>query len=78
MAEKFDKDNLNVPNLSILGTDNSNLFHPKNEKEEETQLPDNLRNRAGFSEVFQKGKLTLGLIAPFKGYPDTPIQIFLI
>ncbi len=34
-------------------------------------LPDRLQQHQGFSRTFQPGKLTLGLIAPFKGYPDS-------
>lgn len=71
--ENKNKKNLNVPNLSILGTDNSKLFKPQNNKNTDTQLPHDLINHQGFSNVFKKGQLTFGLIAPFKGYPNTPI-----
>ncbi len=33
------------------------------------KLPERLQNHRGFARTFQPGKLTLGLIAPFKGYP---------
>ena len=36
-------------------------------------LPAHLQNHAGFSRTFIPGKMTLGLIAPFKPYADTPI-----
>ncbi|MDU8923738.1 TIGR03571 family LLM class oxidoreductase [Pasteurellaceae bacterium LIM206] len=36
-------------------------------------LPNHLRNHRGFSRTFVPNRLTLGLIAPFKPYPDTPI-----
>lgn len=70
---EFDKDNLNVPNLSILGTDNSNLFAESDKDHNDANLPDYLANHRGFNTVFQKGKLTFGLIAPFKGYPHSPV-----
>ena len=35
-------------------------------------LPEHLKNHKAFRRVFQPGKLTIGLIAPFKGYPDSP------
>ena len=35
-------------------------------------LPDDLATHRGFGRVFQPGKLTLGLIAPLEGYPDSP------
>ena len=37
------------------------------------KLPERLQNHRGFALTFQPGKLTLGLIAPFKGYPDSPV-----
>ncbi|WP_084703465.1 TIGR03571 family LLM class oxidoreductase [Necropsobacter rosorum] len=64
---------LNVPNLSVLGQDNSQLFHENNAANTKADLPAHLANHKAFSQVFQKDKLTLGLIAPFKGYADTPI-----
>ncbi|VEG13241.1 TIGR03571 family LLM class oxidoreductase [Moraxella cuniculi] len=33
-------------------------------------IPPKLANHAGFSQIFQKDKLTFGLIAPFKGYAE--------
>lgn len=36
-------------------------------------LPSHLQQHAAFQRVFQPGKLTFGLIAPFKGYPEGPI-----
>lgn len=35
-------------------------------------LPADLAQHRGFGRVFQPGKLTLGLIAPLEGYPDSP------
>ncbi|MGB8928967.1 MAG: LLM class oxidoreductase [Pantoea agglomerans] len=37
------------------------------------KLPAHLVGHKAFNRVFQQGKLTFGLIAPFKGYPDGPI-----
>lgn len=62
----------NVPNLSVLGQDNSGLFHAS-DADTDAALPADLANHKAFAKVFQKGKLTLGLIAPFKGYPNAPI-----
>lgn len=59
--------------MSILGTNNSGLFHPTEDGANEATLPADLASHSGFSRVFKKGKLTFGLIASFKGYPDTPI-----
>ena len=74
MAEEFADHHLNIPRLSILGTDNSDLFHPQAaNKSDQAQLPKELSKHPGFARVFKPGKLTFGLIAPFKGYPDTPI-----
>lgn len=36
-------------------------------------LPDHLANNHAFTRVFQPNKLTFGLIAPFKGYAESPI-----
>lgn len=36
-------------------------------------LPPHLQQHTAFKRVFQPGKLTFGLIAPFKGYPQGPI-----
>ncbi|MDO4229352.1 MAG: TIGR03571 family LLM class oxidoreductase [Capnocytophaga sp.] len=36
-----------------------------------TALPTHLAQHKGFSQVFKKGELTFGLIAPFKGYADS-------
>ena len=74
MAEQFADHHLNIPRLSILGTDNSDLFHPQAaSKGSQAQLPKEMSKHPGFARVFKPGKLTFGLIAPFKGYPDTPI-----
>ena len=74
MAEQFADHHLNIPRLSTLGTDNSDLFHPQAaSKGSQAQLPKELSKHPGFAWVFKPGKLTFGLIAPFKGYPDTPI-----
>ena len=64
---------LNIPNLSILGQDNSTLFKNGQNNNTISQLNPELAQHHAFSRVFQKDKLTLGLIAPFKGYPDTAI-----
>ena len=36
-------------------------------------LPAHLTGHKAFNRVFQQGKLTFGLIAPFKGYPESPV-----
>lgn len=36
-------------------------------------LPSHLINNKAFTRVFQQNKITFGLIAPFKGYPEEPI-----
>lgn len=36
-------------------------------------LPVHLTGHKAFNRVFQQKRLTFGLIAPFKGYPDSPI-----
>lgn len=65
--------NNNLPNLSILGKDNIHLFQSKNTAEQPKALPEKFAHHQGFQQIFQPNKLTIGLIAPFKGYPDTPI-----
>lgn len=60
----------NVPHLSVLGQDNSNLFHANEQADTQTALPADLAQHKAFSRVFQKDQLTIGLIEPFKGYPD--------
>ncbi|WP_077419622.1 TIGR03571 family LLM class oxidoreductase [Rodentibacter trehalosifermentans] len=63
----------NVPNLSILGQDNRYLFSISDEKSTKNMvLPTALSTHNGFSRVFKRGELTVGLIAPFKGYPNSP------
>ncbi|TNH04372.1 TIGR03571 family LLM class oxidoreductase [Testudinibacter sp. TR-2022] len=62
---------MNTPNLSILGQDNSHLFHPNHNVDTHTSLPPELARHQAMSRVFEQGKLTFGLIAPFKGYPNT-------
>lgn len=72
MAE-FDASKLRMPNLRILGQDTRPLFADAKGDKDNGQLPPALAAHAGFNRVFQNGKLTFGLMAPFKGYPDTPI-----
>ncbi len=36
-------------------------------------LPEHLANNTAFTRIFQPNKLTFGLIAPFKGYPEGPM-----
>lgn len=38
----------------------------------ERTVPQHLQHHRGFARTFQPGKLTLGLIAPFMGYADSP------
>ncbi|WP_159991825.1 TIGR03571 family LLM class oxidoreductase [Pelistega ratti] len=63
----------NVPNLSILGKDDSHLFNNAERVASKTDLSPDLADHRAFSRVFQRDKLTFGLIAPFKGYADVPI-----
>ena len=43
MAEQFADHHLNIPRLSTLGTDNSDLFHPQAaNKSDQAQLPKEL------------------------------------
>lgn len=64
---------LNVPNLQILGQDTSPLFAGAKGEKGAGDLPTDLAHHPAFSQVFQKGKLTFGIMAPFMGYPSTPI-----
>lgn len=64
---------MNTPNLSVLGQDHSHLFHQNNHVNTAQNLPTDLAHHRAFSQIFQQGKLTIGLIAPFKGYAHTPI-----
>lgn len=40
--------------------------------EKELSYPTGLENHAGYQKLFQPSKLTFGLIAPMKGYPQSP------
>jgi Coenzyme F420-dependent N5,N10-methylene tetrahydromethanopterin reductase and related flavin-dependent oxidoreductases len=61
MAEQFADHHLNIPRLSILGTDNSDLFHPQAaSKGSQAQLPKEMSKHPGFARVFKPGKLTFG------------------
>jgi hypothetical protein len=71
MAEEEKK--LNIPNLQILGQDDSPLFQGAGSKGKSVTYPKKFANHPGFKRVFQPGKLTFGLMAPFKGYPDGQI-----
>ncbi|MCP2041568.1 luciferase-type oxidoreductase [Neisseria sp. HSC-16F19] len=62
---------MHTPNLSILGQDHSALFRETTAANTDALLPPAWAQNQAMSQVFQKGKLTLGLIAPFKGYPDS-------
>ncbi|MFR0586222.1 LLM class flavin-dependent oxidoreductase [Lactobacillus porci] len=72
MAE-FDASELKIPKLQILGKDTQPLFADAKGKQAGGQFPPALATHPGFSRVFHKGRLTFGLMAPFKGYPDTPV-----
>ncbi|WP_373698260.1 LLM class oxidoreductase [Neisseria dentiae] len=64
-----------LPNFSVLNQDNSKLFEQSPAAaplSDGLKLPETLAQHAAFSRVFQAGKLTFGLIAPFKGYADSP------
>ncbi len=71
MAEEEKK--LNIPNLQILGQDDSPLFQGAGSDAKSVTYPKKFANHPGFKQVFQPGKLTFGLMAPFKGYPDSQI-----
>mgnify|MGYP000888071532 CR=1 FL=1 len=62
-----------VPKLSVIGQDNSALFHASPAAGQGAQLPPALAQHRAFAGVFQKGKLTVGIAAPFKGYADVPV-----
>ena len=63
---------MDLPNLNILNQP-APSFQPSETAHHTKVLPNELANHTAFSQVFQADKLTLGLIAPFKGYPDTAI-----
>lgn len=63
----------NIPNLSVLGQDHSHLFAKAEAAMESRPLPAELAQHRAFARVFQRDRLTVGLIAPFKGYADTAI-----
>lgn len=65
--------NFNIPNLSVLGQDNSSLFSDNQDSSKKMQLSTELAQHRAFSRVFKQHKLTLGVIAPFKGYPNSAI-----
>ncbi|RIY31040.1 LLM class flavin-dependent oxidoreductase [Psittacicella hinzii] len=64
--------NKKIANLSILGQKEDDYFSHAPVNEKELILPPTMANHPAFSKVFIPGKLTLGLISPFKGYPDSP------
>ncbi len=62
----------NLPRFSILDPKNAHPEFSGLGTSAGLQLPEALAQNKAFSEVFRKGRVTLGLIAPFKGYPDSP------
>lgn len=63
-----------VPNLSILKAKIPE-FSATNSKKE-LKINPSLNAHMGWSRTFKKSELTFGLIAPFKGYADTPTPEF--
>ncbi len=81
-SSNSDPKNLDLPRLSVLGQDHSGLFDAESagttqadpsdtSTSQEAHIP--FADHPGFSQVFTPGKLTFGLIAPFKGYRNTPV-----
>ena len=66
-------DNINLPRFSVLSGDNSLPYAEAPSGAAALRLPPELEQQPAFSRVFQPGRVTLGLVAPFKGYPDTAI-----
>ncbi|MBJ6745869.1 TIGR03571 family LLM class oxidoreductase [Streptococcus sp. 121] len=63
---------IHLPKFSILNKDTSSFVNSSRSKKSKDSTSRELIHPA-FNKVFQQEKLTFGLIAPFKGYPDTPI-----
>ena len=72
--DRFDETHLNIPNFSILGKEHSHLFKKaKTRQGHELDYPPAFAQHAGFNQIFRPGELTFGVVAPFKGYPETAI-----
>ena len=65
-------DNINLPRFSVLSGDNSLPYAQAPARAKALRAPPDLAAQPAFSRVFQRGRVTLGLVAPFKGYPDGP------
>ena len=65
-------DNIQLPRFSVLSGDNSLPFAEAPTGAAALAAPADLAAQPAFSRVFQPGRVTLGLMVPFKGYPDGP------
>lgn len=66
-------DDINLPRFSVLSSDNSLPYVDAPTGAAALGTPADLAAQPAFSRVFQPGRVTLGLVAPFKGYPDTAV-----
>lgn len=64
---------IKLPNFSVLSQKNETAFTDKDLEDRSLQLQPDLAEHRSFNQVFKKDKLTFGLIAPFKGYPDSAV-----
>lgn len=64
---------INLPRFSVLAGDNALPFAEPPTGAAALRAPPDLAAQPAFSRVFQPGRVTLGLVAPFKGYPDGPV-----
>lgn len=70
--EGITMDKLNMPNLSVL-TGNTDIADESAQAVDGLRLPAELAKNKAFARIFRPNKLTFGLAAPFKGYPDSYI-----
>ncbi len=64
---------VSLPRFSVLSGDNSLPLVDTAPMQAALQMPAELAQQPGFARVFVPGRVTLGLVAPFKGYPDSPL-----
>ena len=65
-------DDIKLPRFSVLSGDNSLPYVEAPTGAAALSAPPDLATQPAFSRVFQRGRVTLGLMVPFKGYPDGP------
>ena len=65
-------DDIKVPRFSVLSGGTSLQHVQAQAGAAALPPPPHLAQQPGYARVFQPGRVTLGLIAPFKGYPDGP------